>query len=288
MKLKYFLFAIGAFFLGNLSAQIDVPSASPRSKLVQQVGYTTITIDYDRPSMRGAVIFGSLVPYGELWEMSINNPTLISFSEPVTIADLPLDAGVYAIQAVPGKEEWTIIFDRSSYYTHLMSVNPHNKEVLRVVAVPEFIDYHFETFTIDIGEITQSTASLIFVWENTILKLNIGTEADKIAVDKINAALEDPMAKMGNIYLVAAAYYLDNHKDIDQAMVWIDKAIEINRKEESYLFLKARIYAEMGDYRQAINFAKEAFTLAESQEHTAFKNRINISMNKWRELNQHK
>lgn len=287
MKLKISFILICAFLYSIGTAQIDVPSLSPEGRLTQKVGYTIFTVDYDRPSMRGAVIFGSTIPYGKLWDMSVNGSTIISFTDPVTIEGQEIDAGVYAINAIPDKHEWTIIFDKASYYTHSMSINPHNKEVLRVKAIPEFLDCHIETFTIDVGEITQSSASLIFSWENTKVKVRIGTKADKIAMDKIDRALKNPMFNMGNTYLAAAAYYLDNHKDIDQAMVWVDKAIELNGKEDSYLFLKARIYAEMGDFDKAIDYAEEAFAIAEGLVHTAFMYRINNSIDKWKELKHH-
>jgi hypothetical protein len=287
MKLKISFILICAFLYSIGTAQIDVPSLSPEGRLTQKVGYTIITVDYDRPSMRGAVIFGSTIPYGKLWDMSVNGSTIISFTDPVTIEGQEIDAGVYAINAIPDKHEWTIIFDKASYYTHSMSINPHNKEVLRVKAIPEFLDCHIETFTIDVGEITQSSASLIFSWENTKVKVRIGTKADKIAMDKIDRALKNPMFNMGNTYLAAAAYYLDNHKDIDQAMVWVDKAIELNGKEDSNLFLKAKIYAEMGDYEKAIDNAEEAYAVAETNAHTAFMNLIYFSLEKWKELKHH-
>jgi hypothetical protein len=287
MKLKCFLIVLCGFFLSNAAAQIDIPSHSPPGKIIQEVGYTTITIEYDRPSMRGAVIFGSTIPYNEFWDMSVNNPTTITFSKPVTIEGQALNAGTYVINAIPGKEKWTIVFDMSKYYTQVMSINPHNKEVLRVEVKPVFLEDHVETFTIDVGEITQSAASLTFIWENTIVKLKVGTEADMIAMEKIKAALNNPMEKMGSSYLAAAAYYLDNHKDFDQAMVWIDKAIEINGKIDTYLFLKARIYAEMGDFDKAVDKSEEASILAERENHLAFKNRINISMTKWKNLENH-
>jgi hypothetical protein len=287
-KLFFFVFFFGVFgfMLNESRAQLDIPSHSPAGKLEQMVGYTLITVEYDRPSMHGAVIFGGNIPYNELWNMAIKDPAIITFSDPVTIEGHPIEAGKYVISAIPGEEEWTVIFEDAKYLGRL--VNPHTyKESLRVKVYPGFLDCHFETFTIDIGEITQSTATLTFIWENTIVKLNIGTEADQEALAKIDAALRDPMAKLGDTYFAAAAYYLDNHKDIDQALIWIDKAVKFNGEIDTYIFLKARIFGEIGNYKKAIDFGEQALEIAQRNKHKAFMMRIEATIEKWRNLSNH-
>jgi hypothetical protein len=51
----------------TLAAQYSYAAFSPKAKTTQLVGYTTVTIEYDRPMARGREIFGGLIPYDEMW-----------------------------------------------------------------------------------------------------------------------------------------------------------------------------------------------------------------------------
>ena len=42
------------------------PVASPQASVSQNVGMTKISVYYSSPGVKGRVIFGDLVPYGEL------------------------------------------------------------------------------------------------------------------------------------------------------------------------------------------------------------------------------
>ena len=90
-------------------AQVDLPPLSPMGIVKQQVGFTDVEISYSRPSMRGRVIFGDIVPFGEVWRTGANESTKISFSDEVTLEDHVVPAGQYALYTIPGKKEWTII-----------------------------------------------------------------------------------------------------------------------------------------------------------------------------------
>ena len=81
-------------------------------------------------------------------------------------------------------------------------------------------------------------------------------------MDKIDVALNDPMVTLGNTYYSSASYYLDHHKDMDKALMWVNKAIEINGESPNYLLLKAQIIAESSDYSQAISTARKAKEIA--------------------------
>ena len=61
----------------NGFSQIKTPQPSPSSELEQMVGLTEIEVEYNRPSKRGRVIFGDLVPFGKLWRTGANSSTKI-------------------------------------------------------------------------------------------------------------------------------------------------------------------------------------------------------------------
>ncbi|PLK43425.1 DUF2911 domain-containing protein [Emticicia sp. TH156] len=72
----------------------------------------SITINYGQPSVKGREIWGKLVPYGEVWRAGANEATTIAFAKDVTIEGKTLPAGKYGFFAIPGANEWTIIFNK--------------------------------------------------------------------------------------------------------------------------------------------------------------------------------
>jgi len=284
IKLKWIAFFLIALFITpEFYAQIKVPPLSPKSTLVQRVGFTDITINYSRPSLRGRVVFGELVPYNQTWRTGANEATVISFSDPITLNGISVPRGYYSLFTVPGEKEWEVILNENIFLTGLNGYN-ESEDFLRLKVKPDYLTYHVETLTIDIGEITQTTATLMISWENTMIKLKIGTNADTRIMNEIASTLDDPLSKMGNIYYSSAAYYLENHKDLDKAMEWVDKAIEINGQEATYLFLKARIYGELGLYNKSIDSAKKAQKLAFAANNSSFAEVVEKHIGKWKKM----
>ena len=265
------------------SAQIDVPPLSPEGYVKQKVGYVTVEVTYCRPSMRGRVIFGEVVPYGEVWRTGANASTKIHFSQEVTLNDHKVPAGEYALYTIPTANEWTIILSKN---TKLWGAYGYKEsdDFLRFKVKPEKTMYHFETFTIDIGELTGTSATLQMFWENTVVRVNIGTTTDEEIVAKIDKMLNNPMVMVGNNYYGGADYYLRTHRDIDQALTWINKAIEINGASPWYLQTKAEIMVEKGDYGEAIKIANEGIDIAKKEGEDAYAMALEKMIEKWKEV----
>ncbi|HEX2659636.1 MAG TPA: DUF2911 domain-containing protein, partial [Polyangia bacterium] len=95
---------------GRAFADLDLPRPSPFAKVSQDVGLTTITVDYSSPGVKGRKIWGALVPFDKMWRTGANVATKITFSKDVTVADQPVPAGTYALFTIPAKTgDWTLI-----------------------------------------------------------------------------------------------------------------------------------------------------------------------------------
>ncbi len=270
-----------------LAAQIDLPPQSPMAKIVQQVGYTEIDVEYNRPSRKGRMIFGELVPYGQVWRTGANECTKITFSKDISLEDHKVKAGRYALFTIPGEEEWTIILNKNIDAWGTRDYDPSD-DVLRFKVKPTSSSYHFETFTIDVGELTTTSATLQLMWANTIVRIHLGTDADEHILAEIDRRLDNPMLHLGNTYFAAAAYYLQTHRDIDQALEWVDEAIKINGKNWRYLHLKAEIMAERGEYLQAMNLGREAASIAREDGKPDQAKIAELSIEKWKKMSRAK
>ena len=78
-------------------SQVKTPQASPKSKLIQNVGLTEITIEYFRPSIKARNIMSDLVPFGEIWRTGANNISTITFNDQVAIDNKLIPKGKYSL-----------------------------------------------------------------------------------------------------------------------------------------------------------------------------------------------
>ncbi|MGJ8742968.1 DUF2911 domain-containing protein [Polaribacter sp.] len=164
------LFVVAISF--STTAQKKIP-ASPSQKVEQTVGLSTITVEYSRPGVKDRTIFGDLVPFGKVWRTGANQNTKITFSSDVTVADVTLKAGTYAIYTIPNKESWDVIF-----YTDATNWgNPKEwdeaKVAVKVSAEVYPVPDTIETFTILFDDLKNTSAVLGFLWESTYVGVQI-------------------------------------------------------------------------------------------------------------------
>lgn len=277
----YFILLLGLILTIPSYSQITLPALSPEGFVRQKVGYTTVEVNYCRPSMRGRLIFGEVVPFGEVWRTGANASTKISFSEEVTLEGHKVPAGKYALYTIPGEKEWTVILSKN---TRLWGAYGYSEadDLLRFKVNPVKSTYHFETFTIDVGELTQTSATLQLMWENTIARINLGTSADEQIVAELDKRLSNPMVEVGNNYYAGADYYLRTHRDMDQALDWINKAVELNGETPWYMQTKAEIMYEKGEYNEAIRIASNARDKAKTDGDEAYVTSLDKMIEKWK------
>ncbi|UJH67102.1 DUF2911 domain-containing protein [Allomuricauda sp. SCSIO 65647] len=272
------LFAFVGLLSVTLSAQMQTPQPSPSSKLKQTVGLTDVVVKYSRPSMKGRTIFGNLVPYDKLWRTGANKNTTVSFSDDVTIGGKELKAGNYAIFTKPGETVWEVIFysDAENWGT------PRKWDDAKVAVTTKVevmqMPMPIETFTITIDDLHNNGATLGMLWENQYVGVKFEVPTDKKATKSIEAAMSGPSA---NDYYAAAAYYMDEGKDLAKAKEWIDKAVSMNDKAFWMMRKQSLIYAKMGDKQGAIAAAKKSLAVAEEAGNADYVKLNKDSLKEW-------
>ncbi|MGD9329645.1 MAG: DUF2911 domain-containing protein, partial [Cyclobacteriaceae bacterium] len=234
----------------NLSAQqIRMPAPSPLSEVKETVGLTDVSIVYSRPSMKERVIFGDLVPYGKLWRTGANMATKISFSEDVKIEGRELAAGSYSFFTIPGESEWTLIFNTVADQPGAAQYD-ESKDALRVTVKSDKMPISVETLMIGINSIRNDHAYLMVAWENTIVGAKIEVNTDEAVMASIERAM-DPSSDAGK-YWAAANYYYETDRDMDKALEWVNKSIELGNNRFWVVHMKAKIQHKMGDCSAAV------------------------------------
>lgn len=136
---------------------------SPKASISQTVGFTDVTISYSRPGVKERKIWGELVPYDKVWRAGANEATKITFSTDVIIEGKKLAAGSYGFFTIPGKKEWTIIFNKVADQWGAFEYN-EAEDVLRINVKPEKNNFT-EWLSYDITKTSDSTAVISLEWE---------------------------------------------------------------------------------------------------------------------------
>jgi len=89
---------------------IKCSSQPPKSPKITVEG-KDIKVVYGQPSKKGRVIFGELVPYGQVWRTGANEATEITFAKPAHFAGKDIAAGTYSFFTIPNENEWTVILN---------------------------------------------------------------------------------------------------------------------------------------------------------------------------------
>lgn len=111
--------------------------ASPRDSVSGQVFGVTLSINYGSPAVKGRVIWGKLVPYGQVWRAGANEATRLKINQPLKIQGKLVPAGEYGLFAIPGEKQWTIIINKVANQWGAFEYNM-KEDVIRVTVTPEY------------------------------------------------------------------------------------------------------------------------------------------------------
>jgi hypothetical protein len=250
------------FSLSSSAQTLKVPAASPTQTLRQAFALSDITIEYSRPSVKGRVIYGDLVPYGKVWRTGANNATTLTFGENVKLEGKDVPAGTYALYTIPGKDSWEVLIYKDLKLGGDVTKYKKEDELTRFMVKPTTLNDRVETFTINVGNITPKTASIELLWDRT--KVSVSVEAD---IDsKIMKSIDEALGKDGRPYHQAATYYYENNKDLQKSLDWSNKAVENNPKAFWMWMQKARTHLKLGDKKAAVESAQKVIVLAKEAD----------------------
>jgi hypothetical protein len=136
---------------------------SPWHQFDQMIGPSLVSMEFSRPGVKDRVIWGELVPYGEIWRAGANERTVIEFEDDVLIEGNPLPAGPYGLLVLPEKEEWTFVFSKN-FMTHGSDGYSPERDALRVTVNPEAAE-HMEWLTYGVTGFEDNAAIVYLHWE---------------------------------------------------------------------------------------------------------------------------
>ena len=261
--------------------QIKPIRPSQKASVMQTIGVTDITITYSRPPVKGRTIFADapdsmaarakgeatldnqnerqkgepISPYGHVWRAGANEATMFAVTDDVLINGQPLKAGTYSMHAIPGKEEWTIIFNNDAGQWGSFTYD-EKKDALRVKTKAQMVSENQEWLEYTFDPLTDNSAQVNIRWE----KMRVPFTVEVKDVKAVWRAKADALiaANPTNEVLplqVANAYAGD--KNWDEALRFVDQSIKVKETFRN-LSAKANILWGAGKKDEALTVADAA------------------------------
>lgn len=254
---------------GNLVAQdvLTVPESSQKAGVSQRIGLTDIAINYHSPLAKGRLIWGEVVPFGEVWRAGANENTTISFSTDVKIEGNTLPAGTYGLHMIPRKDKWTIIFSKnyeswgSYFYTE-------SEDALRIEVTPESAPMQ-EWLSYRFTDIKTSSAKVQLNWEKIGVAFLIQVNVPDAVVANMRKELRGLAGFTWEGLWQAADYCYRNNIYPEDAMKWNEQSIAI-RETFNNLNLKSKMLAAKGNTKEAAALNTKSLQLANEQQLNAY------------------
>lgn len=269
-KLLIAAFAVCTLFTAD--AQLRTPAPSPTQTIKQDFGLASVELSYSRPAMKGRKIFGDLVPFGKVWRTGANQATTLTFGEEVIIGGKKIPAGKYGLLTIPDKTSWTLIISKQTDVTSPTAYK-EDMDVVRVTAETMKTKDNVESFTMQFADVKPTSCALHIMWEGTAVALPITVDVET----KVMGQIDQLMNKDNRPYFNAAMYYMDNGKDLNQALTWFDKAVEMQPTAFWIHHQRANCLAKLGkkaEAKVAAEKSKELATTAKNDDYVKLNEKL--------------
>ena len=159
------LATLGRQFADADSAGRGMGQVSTRDTARVVVGGVKLSVDYGRPSKRGRVIYGGLVPWGKVWRTGANAATQIFLDRDVMLGGFRLPAGRYSLWTVPTPDGASLIVNRESGQWGTDYRGGYDLTRIPLTTAP--LDQVVERFTIEFAHTSETATELHLKWDTT-------------------------------------------------------------------------------------------------------------------------
>ena len=272
---------------------------SPKASVMQSIGVTDITIAYSRPAMKGRPIFAAapasmeerakgeatldnqnerkpgepIVPFNHVWRAGANDATTFQVTDDVLINGQPLKAGIYSLHAVPGKDEWTIIFNSDAGQWGSFTYDA-KKDALRVKAKPQPVSDNQEWLIYTFEPASENSATVNIRWEKTRVPFTVEVK-DVKALWRAKADAVIAANPTNEVLPLQVAQTYANDKNWDEALKFADQSIKVKETFRN-LSAKTNILWAAGKKEEALKVADAAIARgkADNANTSGFEKRV--------------
>lgn len=208
---------------------LTLPKASPKAKIVQQLGVTFIEVNYHSPAANGRDVWNNphLIPQNGNpipWRAGANENTTISFDTDVKIEGQHLKAGSYGFHIIPNGHEHTLLFAKpdnlwGSYYLDL------EEDVVLQLTVKDTVSVYSERLKYEVINQKEKSCQLILKWTNRMIPFTIEVDLEQTTVAKLRYELNGENTYQWEAWNDAAAWCLEHKTNLEEALDWVNRSI---------------------------------------------------------------
>jgi hypothetical protein len=287
-----------SFAFAQQPAKVRLPQASPSATVSQTIGVTDIAITYHRPAVKGRTLWGDIpsekvaalikansvapgaegegtvdgapgtgkdfpmAPYGHVWRAGANEATKFTVSDDVLVQGQKLAAGAYSLHIIPGKEEFTVIFNKTADQWGSFRYDA-KQDALRVKTRPVWRSDSQEQLSYEIPSLTPNSAQVILRWEKVAVPFTVEVpNQDALVRSKIDAMIAANPTDWQIPLAVGNAYFNDDK--FEDAMGWVDKSIKVKETFQN-LRTKAFLLNAMSKKPEAIAVGDQALARGKAE-----------------------
>ena len=287
----------------SAQARPPLPQVSSKASVMQRIGTTDVSITYSRPAVKGRMVWGEwptavegertlddgrarpagapLVPNGHLWRAGANEATLFVVNDDVLVNGQALAAGKYSLHMIPGKEEWTVVFNSDDGQWGSFQYDA-KKDALRVKTKPQMVADSKELLYYNFDNVTDKSGTVYLRWEKVKVPFTVeikdvvGSTMARLRTYVAGAKADEP----GPAF--TAANYAKTNKLTEDATKWFDMAVkasdELIKAKPSFANYRMRsnIFYAAGRMPESATAAERAVELgkAEKADTAALEKRI--------------
>ena len=149
----------------------DTTKKSIKSIALGVINGDSIVINYHSPGVRKRIIWGGLVPYDEVWVTGTHDATTIEFNKPLKMGGKEIPGGKYALFSIPGRNEWTVIFNKH-WQQHLATEYDQKDDVVRIKVKPQNNE-HTERLQYFMEDKGNGKGTISMAWEKVKISFDL-------------------------------------------------------------------------------------------------------------------
>jgi len=302
-SISFFAVLFVLCFAVSASAQVVTPRPSQKASVMQRIGATDVTITYSRPGVKGRKIWGDplpeqtasvkgeatldnqnnrpkgavIVPYGHMWRTGADDATMFVVSDEVLINGQKLPGGSYSLHTIPGKDEWTIVFNGTSNQWGSFNYDPA-KDTLRVKAKPTWVNENQEWLAFTIDPAGEDSAQVNIRWEKISVPFTVKVpDVPAATLARLKTTVAGAKPDDWRTPMQAGNYLINNTNPADdaQGMAWLEQSIKVKETFQN-LSAKANALYKAGKKEEAFAIGEQAIQRgkADKVDTTTFEKRL--------------
>jgi hypothetical protein len=173
-KLKSIV-TIAAFVITALPLAAQQKRLSPHETISGVIDGNRVTVVYGRPYTKspktGEVrkIWGTLVPYGQVWRTGADEATLLITQKPIVFGDATIPAGAYTLRTLPAEDGTAKLIINKQIGQWGVGNHSYDaqEDLARVDLKKDAVDAPVDQFTMAVEKNPSGGGLLKMTWENT-------------------------------------------------------------------------------------------------------------------------